>query len=252
MIVKEGGNIFIPETVQTRFKPRYVLAKLILFVWLLTPVSISVGGFGAGVWAQEGEDLSYFGREEMDFVLGDQNQPWNYPRITIMPAYSITSGDLVQYIPYEFGYVIALDHGLHHLFEPVYRRKSPLLPGFRLEFSYSLLGPDDIRGMATTLGPMWLIPIDKKQKLKVVIAALAGMDFMRGQLDSYSFSNDAGYATGLFGFEFQFSSVFISLQGRFNYILDKNITWMSYGAGLGIGYQFSTKAYDAPGQNQGS
>lgn len=216
-------------------------AKFLLNCSVLITVLLFSGGFVA-LHPQEGNDLSYFGQEEMDFVLGEQNLPWNYPRLIMIPMYNMTSGDLSTHIPYEFGYIIAMDHGIHHLLKPVYRRKSPLLPGFRVEYGYFQLGPDDIRGMSVTGGLIWLVPIDKKQKFKVFTGVLGGMSFMRGQLSEYVFSNDAGYICVTGGVDIQLSSIFLSVSGRYNKILDSKVAYSSFGGGLGIGYQFSTKS----------
>jgi hypothetical protein len=183
-------------------------------------------------------DLSYFSQEEMDFVMGKKNQPWNYGRLTIMTVYAPILPNWEQYIPYQLGFLMSFDHGTHHLFKPYYRKKSPLIPGFRAEFGYNIYGQNNLGGVSATAGLLWMIPIGEDQALKVVVGGQGGMVFLRGVLGSTEFSNDAGVIVGLIGVEYSFSNIFLSLTGRFNYILDNNMPMMSAGGSLGVGFQF--------------
>lgn len=223
-------------------KMYYILRKkLVRFMVILfiMPLLFASGSFS--LYAQEDDDMTYFNNEELDFLLGEKDRPWNYPTLSLSMLYFVVDGVLQQYMPYQTGFVLAVDQGIHHFFEPVYKKKSALIPGIRIEFSYNIYGDDGVYGMATTGGLQWMIPFDERQRFQMIFSALAGFQFMRGVLANYNFSNDAPYFTGVLGFNYEFSQVYISLLGRFNYLYDELQPLMSYGGSFGVGYRFETK-----------
>jgi hypothetical protein len=199
------------------------------------------------VFSQEGEsddkitnkkDMSYFSQEEMQFILGDKEQPWNYGRISISPFYQIGVGTFSLVLPYTTGFVVAFDHGIHHAFKPIYRKKSPLIPGLRVELAFNIFGPLSVNSLSITGGLLWLFPLNKGKAGDISFSTTTGINFMRGQIGKYYFSNDALYITGALGYNMSFSNVFFSVEGRFSYITDKNFPWYGVGGSVGIGYKF--------------
>ena len=228
--------------------------KLLLII-LFTTVIIDI----SPVFSQDEEladkaaskaDLSYFSQEEMQFILGDKNQPWNYGRISIAPYYEIGIGKFAVVLPYTTGFMIAFDHGIHHAFKPVYRRKSPFIPGLRVELAFNLFGPLSVNSLSITGGLLWLFPIADGKGGEITLSSTAGMNFMRGQIGNSYFTNDALYLTGALGYQLSFSKIFFSLDGRFSFINDKNYPWYGVGGSLGIGYKFSQLSGSEP--NEGS
>ncbi|MDH4199757.1 MAG: hypothetical protein OEV66_05175 [Spirochaetia bacterium] len=185
---------------------------------------------------------SYFSQDEMQFVLGDKEQPWNYGRIMLAPFYSMGIGKFAPIIPYSTGVLLSFDHGIHHAFKPVYRKKSPLIPGLRMEIAYNIFGSTPVSGLSVTGGLIWLFPLAEGRAGDIELSSTVGMNFMRGQIGSGSFNNDALYLTASFGYNLSFSKIFFSLHGRFSYIFDKIDPWMGVGGLFGIGYKFSAAA----------
>lgn len=184
-------------------------------------------------------NLSYFSQEEMQFILGDKEQPWNYGRISISPYYLIGIGEFSTILPFTTGFIIGFDHGIHHAFKPVYRRKSPFLPGLRVELAFNIFGPLSVNSLSITGGLLWLFPIASGKGGEITLSSTAGMNFMRGQIGNSYFSNDAFYVTATLGYQLSFSRVFFSIDGRFSYIYDKNFPWYGVGGSLCVGYKFA-------------
>jgi hypothetical protein len=184
------------------------------------------------------KDMSYFSQEEMQFILGDKDQPWNYGRISISPYYLIGVGNFSLVLPYTTGFIVAFDHGIHHAFKPIYRRKSPLLPGLRVELAFNIFGPLSVNSLSITGGVLWLFPINSGKAGDIAFSTTTGMNFMRGQIGTSYYSNDALYLTATLGYQLSFSKVFFSLEGRFSYINDVNYPWYGVGGSVGVGYKF--------------
>jgi len=219
------------------------LMKRILSVAVLTIVYLGFSpvfsqGETVDTRAAEKKDMSYFSQEEMQFILGEKEQPWNYGRISISPYYMIGVGPFSLVLPNTTGFIIDFDHGIHHAFKPIYRRKSPLIPGLRVELAYNIFGPLAVNSLSISGGLLWIFPLNGGKAGDITLSSTAGMNFMRGQIGRYYFSNDALYVTGTLGYELSFSSVFFSLEGRFSYINDVQFPWYGVGGSLGVGFKF--------------
>lgn len=226
----------------TNQKHKYCTFILFFTVIILFIKPASLYAQGAGD-KNDNKELSYFSQDEMEIVLGDKERPWNYGRITIAPFYLLALGDFSTVLPYATGFVLSFDHGIHHAFKPVYRRKSPLIPGLRVELAYNSYGGVPVSGLSVSGGLLWLFPIAHGKGGDIQLSSTFGMNFMRGQVGNYFFTNDAMYLTASLGYALSFSNVFFSLQGRFSYIFDSSHPWMGVGGLLGIGYKFpSAKA----------
>ncbi|MDH4262262.1 MAG: hypothetical protein OEV78_04365 [Spirochaetia bacterium] len=194
-------------------------------------------------------DMSYFSQEEMQFILGDKEQPWNYASISIAPYYQMGVGTFSLILPYTTGFIVAFDHGIHHAFKPVYRKKSPFIPGLRVELAYNIYGALPVNSLSITAGVLWLFPVNHGKAGDISLSTTGGMNFMRGQIGKHYYSNDALYLTSALGYRLSFSNVFFSLEGRFSYINDKSFPWYGVGGSLGIGYKF---VHSTPSESEGA
>ena len=195
------------------------------------------------------KDMSYFSREEMQFILGEKELPWNFARISISPYYQVGIGTFSLILPYSTGFIMTFDHGIHHAFKPVYRKKSPFIPGLRVELAYNMYGGLPVNSLSITGGVLWLFPINHGKAGDISFSATGGMDFMRGQIGKHYYSNDALYLTSGLGYNLSFSNVFVSLEGRFSYITDKSYPWYAVGGSLGVGYKF---VHATPSESEGA
>jgi len=209
----------------------------ISFLMIFASVALSSSLFSQS----NANDLSYFNNDEINFILGEKNQPWNYGRLSLGTFYMMGNGEMKSILGYKSGLLVTFDHGIHHFFKPYYRKKSVLLPGLRLELSYDLFGPTPVQAITPSGGLEWLIPIDKRQKFKITLGGTSGVTFQWATLPGFVFHNTALAAHGFFGLDISISTIFISTQGRFSYIMDNRKPWMGYGGMLLFGYQFPTK-----------
>ena len=99
-----------------KFKVRFLLFVLFASLFFLFRV--------APMHAQEEDDMTYFNNEELDFLLGEKNRPWNYPTLSFAMGYFVIDGVLQPYMPYQTGFILAIDQGIHH-FLNLFIKKSP-------------------------------------------------------------------------------------------------------------------------------
>ena len=189
----------------------------------------------------ENDETSYFNKNEMEFLTGEEEYPWDYGRVTLGTDYLFALSGLTNDLSYQGGIMIAFDHGLHHLFNPYYKRKSALIPGLRLEFNYNFYGPVPVTSFSPRGGLIWLIPLDKRTVHNIVFSGTAGMAFMSSDDPNFStsFKNNALSVGVELGYQIFLSDVFLSLTGRFHYISDATYPWIGVGGQLAMGYRFT-------------
>jgi hypothetical protein len=212
---------------------------------------MSLIGLSFSIYAQEtavnekegsSSDMSYFSQEEMKFILGDKEKPWNYGRLSISPYYIFGIGEFSAVLPYTTGFVLMFDHGIHHAFKPIYKKKSPFLPGIRFELAFNIYADEPVYSLSLSGGPVWLFPIAGGQGGEIILSSTFGMNFMRGQIGTFYFNNDAMYLTASLGYGISFSRIFLTIESKFTYIFDEKFPWMGVGGSLGVGYKFPSAA----------
>ncbi|MES0491364.1 MAG: hypothetical protein ABUK01_15325 [Leptospirales bacterium] len=189
----------------------------------------------------EESEMSYFNKDEMEFLTGEKEFPWNFGRITLGTDYMFPIGQLKNTLSYQGGIMLAFDHGLHHLFKPFYKRKSAFIPGLRLEFNYNFYGPVQITSFAPRGGLLWLFPLDKEARHNIILSGTVGMSFMTSDDPDFTdqFANNALSIGAELGYQLFLSDIFISITGRFHYISDSTYPWMGVGGQIAMGYRFT-------------
>jgi len=182
-----------------------------------------------------------FSSDEAVLVFGKKNRPWNFARLTIAPYYVVTlPGGLSSILPYQSGLILSFDHGIHHAFKPKYRKKSPFIPGLKFDLGVNFHGPSIANSFSASGGLIWLIPLAGDRFGSIHLSGTAGAIFMSAQFGAIRYTNTAGLVSANLGYELSFSSIYLSLMGKFVYIMDSSLPWMGAGGQIGIGYKFKS------------
>ena len=157
-----------------------------------------------------------------------------YARITLTGFGIVTFGKLNSVLPFGFGGAIDWDLNLFGSHEHAY------IPWVRLEGGYSLYRKKSalVKGYNASGGLMWLVPLNPKQDVRLVLSVLPGISFLDIERKStnYKAKSNTFTAHAIAGIEIPFGRVAFTILGRYTYIYDKEVSLHNVGCAVGLSF----------------